>query len=253
MLVFRRKLKGNGSAQYYALGRVYPRIFLRQEQVRKASVLEFIVVSGEDAGEATLSCVSSLTAEAEGLRDVTLDLIDIATVTAESEVEITTTVDLNDIATLSGEATLEIEATADLTNTCTLLADATVLTHDIAGEATLTCSSLLTATGSVQESSRSTGNRVDWENTLGAAPGPIFGWAGGMGSLPPAIAIRFICGKHIYSDVKRKNRDIEVTCLNVTQVQKAKTQVNLVKMSKKTNKARFKMKENHGKIHALEE
>lgn len=137
-------------------------------------------------------------------------------------------------------------AETNITGVSTVTAEGVVLVN----QAFIVCSSEVTANATVKAGQKRTG-RVDWENTLGAAPAPVFGWAGGVGSLPPAIAVTFIYGKHIYSDVKRRKREISVDFESLThEVNEIK--IDLIKVSKKSKKPRFKMKANNGKIHPVE-
>lgn len=245
IFVTRRK---PSSVQPYTLGRVYARTFLRKDYHIKRVTYLVALDPAELAAEATLtaSCSVLLQASTELSAQSVLSSQTTLVADASNTLEVTTIVTCQ--SAIDCTANNAMEAIATISSVATILADATV----VGMTATLACSCTFTAEGAVEaapQQQQPTG--VDWQNTLGAAPGPISGWAGGVGNLPPAIAITFIYGKHIYSDVKRRRRDITVNFESLTQ-EINEVKIDLVEVSKKSRKPRFKMKANNGKVHLVE-
>jgi hypothetical protein len=193
-------------------------------------------------------------------------------ITSASTITANGTKTFNAVAQIACQSTLEAVGAQSNANICNISCQSAVIvtglrtanaSTNIIGNSTVTaegvvpinqafiiCSSKTIAAATVKARPKSTG-RVDWENTLGAAPGPVFGWAGGVGGLPPAIAVTFIHGKHIYSDVKRRKKEISVDFESLThEVNEIK--INLIEVSKKSKKPIFKMKTNNGKIYSVE-
>lgn len=245
VFVTRRRLH---TEHYHRLGHVFPRTFLRKDYQFKRVTYLVASVPAEITAEATLTAESSLLAQAsmELLAQSILACQNTLLATASNALGATTLITCQSGATCT--ATNELGASSTITGVVTLIADATV-----AGmTATLSCSCTFSAEASVEEAPEIPGDRVDWENTLGAAPGPVgFGGGGGWRERAPTIAITFIYGKHIYSDVKRRRRDITVDFESLTQ-EVNEIKIDLVGLSRKTKKPRFKMKANNGKVHLVE-
>jgi hypothetical protein len=197
-------------------------------------------------GIAEISCNSSVTANGIKTFIAAAQITCQSTITATGDTTSPINVDITCQSAVNAIPTKNVSASTDIVGETTLTAEGVVLVN----QAFIVCNTEVVASGTVKAGQKRTG-RVDWENTLGAGPAPVFGWAGGVGSLPPAIAVTFIYGKHIYSDVKRRKREISVDFESLThEVNEIK--IDLVKLSKKSKKPRFKMKANNGKIHPVE-
>jgi hypothetical protein len=234
---------------YSSLGRVYPRTFLRKDYHQKRNL--YLITQGavfEDSS--SIIAKSTCLATAKVLIGATKNITCKTVFGCFANNHLSTESSIIGQAIIGVVANNDIKATTALISETKLIASATVVGEAV-NSSNLACSSKITAVASVISVQKQK-NRIDWENTLGAAPGPVFGWAGGVGGLPPAIAVTFIHGKHIYSDVKRRKKEIVVQCANLV-LETNEIKINLVKVSKKTTKSRFEMKANHGKIYALEE